>query len=137
MTSNLVDPWTTTAPDLQVYLAASKLSSSQLIELYLSQIFQHNGYLNSVPATAPETLLRQEALRLDLQRASGNIRGPLHSIPVLLKVSSMTINCGSIFSITQDNIATHPDLGLETTVGGYALVGSRPRRNADLVERVT
>ena len=36
----------------------------------------------------------------------------------------------------QDNIATQPDLGMETTAGSAALVGSRVRRNADVVQRV-
>jgi amidase len=131
-----VDPLTAIASDLQVGLMAGKFNSAQLIELYLRQISEHNHYLRSVLKTAPEALLRQEALRLDLERASGNIRGPLHGIPILLKVSSLTKNCWSIFSFSQDNIATHLGLGLETTTGSYALVGSRPRRNANIVERV-
>jgi len=36
----------------------------------------------------------------------------------------------------QDNIATTPKLGLPTTCGSLALVGSKPRRNAAIVDRV-
>lgn len=37
----------------------------------------------------------------------------------------------------QDSIATHPDLGLDTTAGSLALVDSRPRKNATVVDRVS
>lgn len=93
MASISVNPLTAIASDLQVGLATGKSNSSQLIELYLSQISQHNDYLKSVLDTAPEALMRQEALRLDLERASGKTRGPLHGIPILLNVSSCTVNC--------------------------------------------
>ncbi len=36
----------------------------------------------------------------------------------------------------KDNIATHPDMGMDTTAGAYALVGSEPAANAPLVDRV-
>jgi len=36
----------------------------------------------------------------------------------------------------QDNIATDPELGMETTAGTYALVGSRVKRSAPLVKQL-
>jgi hypothetical protein len=79
---------TATATELQTGLTAGKFNSSQLIDLYLDQITQHNGYLKAVIETAPRSLLQQEANRLDLERADGKLRGPLHGIPILLKVLS-------------------------------------------------
>ncbi|CZS97129.1 related to glu/asp-tRNA amidotransferase subunit A [Rhynchosporium agropyri] len=57
---------------------------------------------------------------VDKERQNGKIRGPLHGISVLLK----------------DNIATHPDFGMDTTAGSLALAGSMPRKNADVVEKL-
>jgi amidase len=34
----------------------------------------------------------------------------------------------------QDNIGTHPSLGMETTAGSLALRDSRPRKNAKIVD---
>lgn len=38
--------------------------------------------------------------------------------------------------LAQDNIATHPSLGLPTTAGSFALLSSKPRRNAKIVDKV-
>ena len=69
----------------------------------------------------PEDLLTRAAEKLDDERARGSVRGPLHGIPILVK----------------DNIATAPELGLPTTCGSLALVGSKPTRNAAVIERVS
>jgi len=71
-----------------------------------------------VISTAPRASLLTRAAELDAERAAGKIRGPLHGIPILVK----------------DNVATHPDLGMDTTAGSLALAGSRPKRNADIVD---
>ncbi len=56
--------------------------------------------------------------RLDAERRSKGARGPLHGIPVIVK----------------DNIDTADKM--MTTAGSYALLGSRPVRDAFLVERL-
>ncbi|KAJ5151221.1 uncharacterized protein N7482_010473 [Penicillium canariense] len=109
-----------TASDLQAGLTAGTYNSSQLVDLYLEQIARHNTSLKAVIETAPVTVLQRQASELDQERILGKLRGPLHGIPILLK----------------DNIATHPDLGLETTAGSFALYGSRPRRNAEIVDKL-
>lgn len=38
---------------------------------------------------------------------------------------------------SKDNVATDPSLGMGTTAGSLALVGSRPHRNAPVVQRVS
>ena len=38
--------------------------------------------------------------------------------------------------ISKDNLDTHADLGMDTTSGSFALAGSRPKKSADVVERV-
>lgn len=100
---------------------------------------ENNGYLRAVIALAPQAVLERETERLDQERASGHFRSPLHGIPILTKVipaerlliSSVTANNG------QDNIATHSDLGMDTTTCSYALAGSTPRQSADLIERAS
>ena len=52
--------------------------------------------------------------QLDAERRAGNLRGPLHGIPVLLK----------------DNIDTADQM--ETTAGSLALLGSRPAQDATI-----
>ncbi|PTB56454.1 hypothetical protein M431DRAFT_79828 [Trichoderma harzianum CBS 226.95] len=111
---------TVTASELEAKLNGNSITSRQLVKLYLSQIAKYNGYLKAVIAVAPEELLGETAARLDAERAAGNVRGPLHGIPILLK----------------DNIATVLELGLPTTGGSLALVGSRPRKNAEIVDQL-
>lgn len=58
--------------------------------------------------------------------------------PFLLRYESVVaMTLVSDLSEVQDNIATHPDLGMDTTAGSLALVGSRPTENAEIVDRVS
>ncbi|KAJ5724053.1 hypothetical protein N7488_002088 [Penicillium malachiteum] len=59
-----------------------------------------------VTITTPIELLEATARSLDEERASGKFRGPLHGLPILIK----------------DNIATHPSLGLPTTIIDAGLI---------------
>lgn len=114
------DILTATADDLQRELSSGDITSQQLVKIYLSQIERHNDYLKAVISTAPEPLLLERAEILDDERQSGKLRSPLHGIPILVK----------------DNVATHPSTGLDTTAGSLALVDSKPRSNAPIVDRV-
>ncbi|KAF1818772.1 amidase family protein [Dissoconium aciculare CBS 342.82] len=111
-----------TATDLQILLSQGTITSRVLVDLYLQQISQYNGYLNAVIATAPTETLHYWADELDQERANGALRGPLHGIPILLKACL-------------DNIATGPDLALPTTCGSLALVDSRARYSATILIR--
>ncbi|RYP68289.1 hypothetical protein DL771_006791 [Monosporascus sp. 5C6A] len=81
--------------------------------------------INLLTATASELQARlanhsitsQQLVKLYLDQIA-RVRGPLHGIPILVK----------------DNITTVPDLGLPTTCGSLALVGSKPRQNAAIIE---
>jgi amidase len=65
-------------------------------------------------------VLLNRANELDLEHANGTVRGSLHGIPILVK----------------DNIDTVSELGLPTTCGSLALVGSKLRKNAVIIERL-
>ncbi|KAI0389272.1 putative glutamyl-tRNA amidotransferase subunit A [Xylariaceae sp. FL0594] len=110
---------TATVTDLEDLLNKRVLTSEFLVTEYLKQIEKYNGYLHAVIATAPEDLLLERARFLDGERAAGRVIGPLHGIPLLVK----------------DNIATHPDLGMDTTAGTYALVGSKPPDSVPCVKK--
>lgn len=58
------------------------------------------------------------AAQLDAERVAGNVRGPLHGIPFLIK----------------DNIATKDKM--ETTAGSWALLGSIVPRDAHVVTKL-
>ena len=134
-----INPLTATAADLQVELAKKSVSSRELVKIYLGQIARHDKYLKAVIATTPETLLFERAAKLDDDRANGTIHGPLHGIPILLKVSLACDNSAPAslkITVLKDNIVTGPELGLPTTCGSLALVGSKPRKNAAIVDRV-
>lgn len=80
---------TVTASELQERLAASTLTSLQIATGYLSQIEKHNDSgmrLNAMITIAPEELVYRRARELDRERKEGRVKGPLHGIPIIVKV---------------------------------------------------
>jgi hypothetical protein len=130
----MFDCLTATAADLQTLLTTGQKTSFEVVEAYLNQIAKHNGYLHAVFEISPTAL--REAKRFDAERRDGQVRGPLHGIPILIKVSPIHFSPCKLIREIQDNIATRANLGLNTTAGSLALVGSRPARNAEVVEKV-
>ncbi|KAI1248790.1 hypothetical protein MGN70_009992 [Eutypa lata] len=115
-----LDLLTATASDLEEALSRGRVTSEDLVSRYLDRIERYNGYLHAIIATPPRDAVLKIARSLDRERGSGAIRGPLHGIPIIIK----------------DNIATDPELGMETTSGTYALVGSRVKHAAPLTEQL-
>src|SRR2546421_2755645 len=108
-----------TIVELQAAMTAGQLSAQQLVVLYLEHIAaidQLGPTLNSVIEINPDGL--NTARALDPERPSSGARGPLHGIPILIK----------------DNIATADRM--QTTAGSLALLGSRPARDAFVVQRL-
>jgi amidase len=102
-----------TIAELQAAMRAGDLTSRELTRAYLERIHDvdwSGPQLNSVIEINPDAL--GIARQLDSERRAGQLKGPLHGIPVLLK----------------DNIATADRL--ETTAGSFALLGSVPPRDA-------
>jgi amidase len=98
-----------TIAELQAQMRAGNLTSVQLTKFYLERIaaLDQNGTdggVNSVIELNPDALaIAQHA---DDLRKQGNVLGPLHGIPVLIK----------------DNIDTHDKM--QTTAGSFALFGT-------------
>jgi amidase len=110
-------PWIeATFTELQRLMQSGELSSVELTRGYLRRIERLNPLLHAIIETNPAALRIAE--RLDAERRRGDVRGPLHGIPILLK----------------DNIATAD--AMETTAGSLALVGSRVPQHARLVQKL-
>lgn len=81
-----IDLLTIDAKGLQSLLANGELTSLDLVRQCLAQIQKHDGYLHAMIKTTPIQILEKTAKSLDQERAVGILRGPLHGIPILVKV---------------------------------------------------
>ena len=105
-----------TIPELQALMSSGALTSVQLTTRYLHRIARFNPLLHAVIETNPDALAI--AATLDAERQSGQLRGPLHGIPILVK----------------DNLATADKM--QTTAGSLALVGSIVPSDSVVVNRL-
>jgi amidase len=100
-----------TISDMQAALESGRVTSRDLVALYMARIAAYEPTLNAVATLNLNAY--SEADDLDRERASGRVRGPLHGIPIALK----------------DNIhTTH----MQTTGGGLAFAGFTPPYEATL-----
>jgi hypothetical protein len=77
------------ATELQTLLQKGDLTSVDIIRESLAQIGRHNTNglkLRAIISVAPEETLLQQAAKLDSERKAGSVRGPLHGLPILVKV---------------------------------------------------
>jgi amidase len=108
-TFNVVE---TSITDLQLALESGRVTSRQLVQLYIDRVNRHNRPINAVAYVSRTAL--DEADLLDGERARGLVRGPLHGIPVAVK----------------DIINTN---NMPTTGGAVAFDGIVPPYDAPLV----
>jgi len=105
------------AVEIEKLLAEGQLTSVELVIYYADRIRRYDvNKLNSVIELNPEALV--DAAVLDNDRKAGNLRGPLHGLPLLLK----------------DNIATASPL--HTTAGAAVLEDWQPDRDAFVVQKL-
>ncbi|MBV8087749.1 MAG: amidase [Chloroflexi bacterium] len=107
------------AADLLTKLQAGELTAGKLAEMHLERIQaidRRGPTLRSVLETNPDAL--EIAAQLDQERTQGQIRGPLHGLPVLVK----------------DNIDTGDKM--LTSAGSLALAHAPAERDADCVARL-
>ena len=108
---------TRSATALLAALERKETSSEELLRLFLARIEKLRGAVNAVVTLDAERALGEARLR-DAERASGELRGPLHGLPVTVK----------------DSFETE---GLRTTSGGTPeLTAHLPARDADAVARL-
>jgi hypothetical protein len=82
-----LDVLTTDIKQLQLLLSSGRLRSTDLVDSYVSQIRKHDGYLHAMLSMPSDKKLKHDAAQLDAERDRGILRGPLHGIPIILKVS--------------------------------------------------
>lgn len=107
-----------TVTDLGAAMASGRTSSVALVDAYLARIaaYDHAGpALNTIIRINPKA--RADAARLDAERKAGQVRGPLHGIPVIIK----------------DNYDTGD---MPTSAGSIALANSQPAADAFVVKRL-
>lgn len=103
-------------PDVIEALNSKKVSSQALVKLYLDRIEKidkRGPKLQSILVLNPDAL--ENAKQFDQMRAAGEILGPLHGVPILLK----------------DNIETKDRIA--TTAGALALKDNMTGRDSPLV----
>ena len=74
--------------DLQAMMDAGDLTSRDLVTAYLTRLALYEDRLNAAIYVNPNALAEADAL--DAERAVGDVRGPLHGIPVALKDNIQT-----------------------------------------------
>lgn len=81
-----LDVLTATIQDLLNGLEKGEYTTRSLTTAYLDQIEKHNGYLHAVldVGIRKKTLGRADVL--DEKRQKGEIMGPLHGVPIIVKV---------------------------------------------------
>jgi amidase len=100
-------------------MISGRWTSREITQAYLHRVEEVDGQgptLRSIIETNPDAL--EIAAALDEELAGGQVRGPLHGIPILLK----------------DNIATHDRM--TTTAGSYALEGSIPLEDSFVARKL-
>jgi amidase len=104
-----------TIPEMTAAMASKKITSRELVTLYLTRIGLYDARLHAVIRVNPNAL--QEAEERDRERSQGRVRGPLHGIPIALK----------------DNVLTHD---IVTTGGALAFEGFMPPYDATLAKNL-
>ncbi|WP_426452686.1 amidase family protein [Paenibacillus sp. S-38] len=107
-----------TIPEMQTAMAQGKLTSAELVQMYLDRIAKYDKQgvsLNSMISLNPEAL--EIAMALDEERQTQGPRGPLHGIPIIVK----------------DNYDTED---MATTAGCLCLKDSMPGKDADQVAKL-
>ncbi len=108
-----------TITDLAESMTAGERTAEGLVRLYLDRIAaldREGPRLRSIIETNPEAL--EIARRLDRERSTGALRGPLHGVPIVVK----------------DNIDTADRM--TTTAGSFALEGHVADRDSHVVQRL-
>ncbi len=110
------DPALAPATELARRIREGEIGSEELVEHYLARIAEHDPRLGAVVTLDAEGA-RKRAREADRERARGELRGPLHGVPITVK----------------DTLET---AGLRTTAGHPRLAGHVPAATAPAVARL-
>ena len=112
-----IDLLDATIPELTAEMEAGHVTSAELTRMYLDRIEAYDDRLNLNSITNINPNAFEDAAALDRERAAGDIRGPLHGIPVIVK----------------DSIDV---AGMATTAGSAAFAGNIAQEDAFVVKRL-
>ena len=101
--------------DLQTAMDNGYLDSETLVNIYLERINKYDYLFNSINQINNDAV--EEAKKLDKERDSGNVRGPLHGIPILVKTNIDVV-------------------GMSTTAGAKALSDNYPIEDAYVIKKL-
>src|SRR5579862_5478276 len=104
-----------TIPEMRAAMEQGRITARELVALHLIRIGLYEDKLHAAITVNGKAL--EEAEECDRERARGNVRGPLHGIPIALK----------------DNIHT---TNMPTTGGALAFAGFTPPYEATLVKNL-
>ncbi len=113
--SHRVDIVDATIWELSNALNDGRVTSRELVQMYLDRIERYEGRVNATAAISTSALA--DAAYLDRERAAGRVRGLLHGIPIGIK---------DIINTTS----------MPTTGGGLAFAGFAPPYDATLVKHL-
>lgn len=85
----MIDLLQLSAVELQSLQTDGSLTSVELAKLCLQQIKKYDRQgpqLRAIIGIVPERIVLQRAAFLDEERSAGRVIGPLHGIPIILKV---------------------------------------------------
>src|SRR5712692_4723165 len=101
-----------------------KLSAREVMQAHLKQIERVNPKVNAIVTLVPEEQLMAQALAADEATAKGNIKGPLHGLPVGVKDLHPTKGIRSTFGspLHKDNIPNFDCLVVERKKNAGAIV---------------
>ncbi|KAL8702681.1 MAG: hypothetical protein Q9201_004142 [Fulgogasparrea decipioides] len=105
-----------TTEELETGLEGGLFTSVELVNAYIARIQEVNATLNVVTELNPDAL--SIAAELDVERANGTTRGPLHGMPILIK----------------GNIGTADKMS--TTAGSFALLGATLPRDSSVAAKL-
>ena len=104
-----------TIPEMRAAMEQGRITARELVALHLIRIGLYEDKLHAALTVNGKAL--EEAEERDRERARGNVRGPLHGIPIALK----------------DNVHT---TNMPTTGGALAFAGFTPPYEATLVKNL-
>ncbi|KAF8992753.1 amidase signature domain-containing protein [Cyathus striatus] len=144
--SALPDLYEASISELQAGMEASHYSSKDLVQAYIWRIKEVNAEgpsLRAVLELNPRAL--EQAEELDRERQKQGKRGPLHGIPILLKVCKFYLMPWIILPPSQARVTLNEipafqklttPTGMNTTAGSFSLLGSVVQDDAVVVKRL-
>ena len=89
--TSIFDVVTADAKYMKELLEDGSLTSVDLVDRCLLQIARYDGYLHAMLSTPSRESLRDIASDLDKKRKKGELKSPLHGIPIIIKVAQSLV----------------------------------------------